>query len=95
MSKRLIKHILVSAISPIEVGTALWGNMGWKNSVAINLGFWLYLLAGGEVYFHIENSAYLQPNPKRRKYSFICLVLIYYCYVYITCRLLSGREKPL
>ena len=45
--------------------------MSWTNSVPIHLGFWLYLFAGGQIYFQIENSAYLQPpSPKRGAFKY-------------------------
>nr|CAH0110147.1 unnamed protein product [Daphnia galeata] len=35
--------------------------MGWKSSLAIHLGFWLYLVGGGIIYYFIENPGYHLP----------------------------------
>ncbi|XP_046449382.1 open rectifier potassium channel protein 1-like [Daphnia pulex] len=35
--------------------------MGWKSSIAIHLGFWLYLVGGGLIYYYIENPMYHLP----------------------------------
>ena len=56
--------------------TKLYRKMSWTNSVPIHLGFWLYLFAGGQIYFQIENSAYLQPPSPKRKQNFRYFVLV-------------------
>ncbi|XP_046636397.1 potassium channel subfamily K member 2-like [Daphnia pulicaria] len=35
--------------------------MGWKSSLTIHVGFWFYLVAGGLVYYYIENPMYHLP----------------------------------
>jgi hypothetical protein len=41
--------------------------MGWKGSLTIHVGFWLYLVAGGLVYYYIENPMYHLPPVEKRK----------------------------
>jgi len=41
--------------------------MGWKSSITIHLGFWLYLVGGGLIYYYIENPMYHLPPAEKRK----------------------------
>jgi hypothetical protein len=41
--------------------------MGWKGSLTIHVGFWFYLVAGGLVYYYIENPMYHLPPVEKRK----------------------------
>lgn len=62
----------------------VWENwfhkMGWKSSLAIHLGFWLYLVGGGIIYYFIENPGYhLPPVEKRKTIRRNALFLKYVC----------------
>jgi hypothetical protein len=56
----------VNFVQP-KAAADLLTKMGWKSSIAIHLGFWLYLVGGGLIYYYIENPMYHLPPVEKRK----------------------------